>query len=61
VAEKSDLAPGKDGRIVFPDGTVLTHVAVAPDQPLKAADQGLQLYFWENCRKKGQGIMPWSR
>jgi len=40
----SDLAPGKDGRISLPDGTVLTHVAVPPNQPLRAADLGLQLH-----------------
>lgn len=48
----SDLNPGKDGRISLPDGTILTHVAVAPDQPLKSADLGLQLHLDKDIQNK---------
>jgi hypothetical protein len=48
----SDLAPGKDGRISLPDGTVLTHVAVPPNRPLKAADLGLQLHEDKDIQNK---------
>lgn len=58
---KSDLAPREDGNSYLPDGTMLSHVAVPKDQPLKAADHGASLDLDQNMQNEiraatGKGI-----